>query len=118
MVLKDISLTIRSRDVIAPLGRSGSGKSTLLKAMLALVPTRSGEILNQTVRKLAHSGITMLISTHDVRFARSVTDRIIFLQDGRIIEETTPAGMAAPQTPELQAFLRHADTVDKQAVLF
>jgi polar amino acid transport system permease protein len=243
MVLKGISLTIRSGEVIALLGRSGSGKSTLLKAILALVPSRSGEILvfgkridvtetgrrmparrlpraraaarvgmvfqnfalfdhmtalqnamsipalvqhtgktdarrrarralgivglaafadrlphelsggqqqrvgiaralageprillfdeptsaldpelveevNQTVRKLAHSGITMLISTHDVRFARSVADRIIFLQDGRIIEETTPAGMNTPQTPEFMAFLRHADTDNKQAVLF
>jgi len=237
MVLKSISLTVRGGEVIALLGRSGSGKSTLLKAILALVPTQSGEILvsgtrigftdtgrrmplrrlpraraaarvgmvfqnfalfdhmtalqnvmsipalvqhtgkaearrralralgivglsafaerlphelsggqqqrvgiaralagephvllfdeptsaldpelveevNQTVRKLAHSGITMLISTHDVRFARSVADRIIFLQDGRIIEETTPGAIAAPRTPEFLAFLRHADTAD------
>ena len=66
------------------------------------------EEVNQTVRQLAHSGITMLISTHDVRFARSVADRVIFLHEGRIVEECAPALLGRPATPEFAAFLRHA----------
>lgn len=66
------------------------------------------EEVNQTVRQLAHGGITMLISTHDIGFARSVADRVIFLHQGRIVEEGSPDRLANPATPEFAAFLRHA----------
>jgi polar amino acid transport system permease protein len=66
------------------------------------------EEVNQTVRQLARRGLTMLISTHDVHFARGVADRVIFLHGGRIVEECAPADMARPRTAEFAAFLRHA----------
>jgi polar amino acid transport system permease protein len=65
------------------------------------------EEVNQTVRALAHGGITMLISTHDVGFARSVADRVCFLHEGRIVEDCTPEQLRQPRSAEFAAFLRH-----------
>jgi polar amino acid transport system permease protein len=59
------------------------------------------------MRKLAESGMTMVISTHDIAFAESVADRIVFLQDGMLVEEGEPSRLRAPQTAALAAFLRY-----------
>ncbi|MDQ0394430.1 amino acid ABC transporter permease/ATP-binding protein [Labrys monachus] len=72
----------------------------------ALDPELVGEV-NQTIRSLAHTGITMLLSTHDIGFAASVADRIVFLDGGRIAEEGGPDILARPATPALASFLRH-----------
>lgn len=65
------------------------------KAMLfdeitsALDPELTGEVL-RVMRQLAHEGMTMVIVTHEMGFANDVADRIIFMADGRIVEEGTP----------------------------
>jgi polar amino acid transport system permease protein len=74
----------------------------------ALDPELVGEV-DETIRGLARTGITMLLSTHDVNFAASVADRVVFLHDGRIIEEGPPSIIRAPQSAEFAAFLRHPD---------
>ncbi|SAK49008.1 polar amino acid ABC transporter inner membrane subunit [Caballeronia fortuita] len=74
----------------------------------ALDPELVGEV-DETIRRLARTGITMLLSTHDIDFAASVADRIVFLHDGRIIEQGTPDILRAPKTPEFAAFLRHPE---------
>src|SRR5205085_5979917 len=56
----------------------------------ALDPELVGEVLG-VIRRLAEAGMTMLVVTHEVRFAREVADRVLFMDDGRIIE----AGPAA-----------------------
>ena len=48
-----------------------------------------GEVLN-TIKDLAHTGLTMLIVTHEMEFAKDVSDRVIFMDKGVIAEEGTP----------------------------
>ena len=81
------------------------------KLMLLDEPTSSldpelvGGVL-EVIRKLAARHMTMLLTTHEMDFARSVADRVIFLADGRIQEEGTPAEIFDhPQNPRLQSFL-------------
>ncbi|MEH0832955.1 amino acid ABC transporter ATP-binding protein [Pectobacterium cacticida] len=70
----------------------------------ALDPELVGEVL-QVIKKLAHSGITMVIVTHEVGFAREIADDIVFMENG-IIVETGPARQVldAPQNPRTQSF--------------
>ena len=62
--------------------------------------------VNQTIRALARSGITMVLTTHDIPFAASVADRIVFLEGGRIVEDGTAEILRRPATPALRAFLQ------------
>lgn len=73
----------------------------------ALDPELVREV-NTTIRDLARSGLTMVISTHDVAFAASVSDRVVFLEGGRLVEEGPPSILDAPRVPAFAAFLRHA----------
>lgn len=71
----------------------------------ALDPEMVKEVLD-TMISLADDGMTMLCVTHEMGFARSVADRVIFMADGRIVEEAPPAEFfSAPKNPKLQAFL-------------
>ncbi len=81
----------------------------------ALDPEMIGEVL-QVMKSLAHSGITLLVVTHEMQFAREVADRVIFIDGGEIVEQATPAQFfSAPQHPRAQRFLQkvlnplHAD---------
>ena len=55
----------------------------------ALDPEMVGDVLN-VMKKLAHKGMTMVIVTHEMGFAREVADRVIFIDEGQILEDTTP----------------------------
>jgi len=58
---------------------------------------------------LKNQGMTMVLATHEMGFAREAADKVCFLQSGRIIEEGPPeAVFDAPQRPETQAFLARA----------
>lgn len=71
----------------------------------ALDPEMVKEVLD-TMIGLAEDGMTMLCVTHEMGFARSVADRVIFMADGRILEEAPPQQFfAKPEHPKLQAFL-------------
>ena len=48
------------------------------------------------MRDLAREGMTMLVVTHEMQFAREVGDRLIFMDEGRIVEQGAPAGRARP----------------------
>jgi polar amino acid transport system permease protein len=72
----------------------------------ALDPELVGEVLN-TIRALAHTGITMLVATHERDFAREVADRVVFMDGGTIIEEGTPKEVLDnPQQDRTRQFLR------------
>src|SRR6059036_776950 len=72
----------------------------------ALDPELVAEVLN-VIRRLAEGGMTMIVVTHEVRFAREVADRIIFMDGGRIVEEGTPVEvLERPQEPRTRQFLR------------
>ncbi|WP_127997454.1 amino acid ABC transporter ATP-binding protein [Piscinibacter defluvii] len=71
----------------------------------ALDPEMVKEVLD-TMISLAEDGMTMLCVTHEMGFARSVADRVIFMADGRILEQGPPQRFfAQPEHPKLQAFL-------------
>jgi polar amino acid transport system ATP-binding protein len=71
----------------------------------ALDPELVGEVL-RVVETLADEGMTLLMVTHEMGFARKVSDRVVFMHAGRIHEMGPPERLfGAPQTPELQQFL-------------
>jgi polar amino acid transport system ATP-binding protein len=71
----------------------------------ALDPELVGEVL-RVVESLADDGMTLLMVTHEMSFARKVSDRVVFMHAGRIHEIGPPAQVfGAPQTPELRQFL-------------
>ncbi len=78
----------------------------------ALDPELVGEVLN-VIRSLAEAGMTMVIVTHEIRFAREVADRIVFFDEGVIVEEGTPAQILdAPAKDRTQRFLSLIEKVD------
>ena len=71
----------------------------------ALDPEMVKEVLN-VIRELTRSGMTILIVTHEMGFAREVADRVVFMADGKILEEGTPSDIFDhPQDSRLQDFL-------------
>jgi len=71
----------------------------------ALDPEMVNEVLT-VMRELAHTGITMLVVTHEMGFAREVADRVIFFDEGVILEDTSPeAFFSNPDHERAQAFL-------------
>ncbi|MDA4888110.1 amino acid ABC transporter ATP-binding protein [Streptomyces sp. MPA0124] len=77
----------------------------------ALDPELVDEVLG-VMRKLAGEGMTMVVVTHEIAFAREVADRCVFMEAGRIVESGTPDEMLTnPRTARLRSFLaRHRDT--------
>jgi len=72
----------------------------------ALDPEMVGEVLD-VMRKLAGTGVTMIVVTHEMGFARQVADRVIFMDSGRIVEAGTPAEIFDnPREERTRSFLR------------
>jgi polar amino acid transport system ATP-binding protein len=72
----------------------------------ALDPELTGEVL-KTMRRLAEESMTMLVVTHEMGFARAVADRVVFMDDGLIIEEGSPEAIfARPHQDRTRAFLQ------------
>ena len=71
----------------------------------ALDPEMVGEVLD-VMKQLAQEGMTMVVVTHEMHFAREVGSRILFLADGKLVEQGTPEKLFDnPQSPRLQDFL-------------
>jgi polar amino acid transport system ATP-binding protein len=71
----------------------------------ALDPEMVGEVLD-LIRQLADEGMTMVIVTHEMGFAREVATRVLFMDDGKIVEENTPNEIFAnPKNPRTKEFL-------------
>jgi len=76
----------------------------------ALDPELVQEVLN-TVKSIADDGATLLIVTHEMRFARDVSSRVVFMEQGQIAEDGPPAEIfGAPRNPRLAEFLRNTRT--------
>ena len=74
----------------------------------ALDPELVGEVL-VVMRDLARTGMTMLVVTHEMQFAREVGDRVVFMDEGRIVEEGLPADILdRPREERTQRFLRRS----------
>ena len=71
----------------------------------ALDPEMVGEVLD-VMKELAHEGMTMVVVTHEMGFAREVGNRVLFMADGKLVEEGTPEEIFEhPQSERLQDFL-------------
>ena len=71
----------------------------------ALDPEMVGEVLD-VMKELAQSGMTMVVVTHEMGFAREVASRVLFMDQGIIMEENKPQALFDnPQSPRLQSFL-------------
>ena len=71
----------------------------------ALDPEMVGEVLG-VMKKLADDGMTMAVVTHEMGFAREVADRVLFIDEGIIMEEGTPEEVFGnPKSPRLKDFL-------------
>jgi len=65
-----------------------------------------GEVL-EVMQQLAHEGMTMVVVTHEMGFAKEVGDRVLFMADGLLLEEGAPEELFNnPQHPRLQDFLK------------
>ena len=71
----------------------------------ALDPEMVGEIL-EVMKNLANAGMTMVVVTHEMNFAKEVASRVVFMDEGKIIEENTPKELFdSPQSDRLKSFL-------------
>jgi general L-amino acid transport system ATP-binding protein len=71
----------------------------------ALDPEMVGEVLD-VMKSLAHTGVTMLVVTHEMGFARQVADRVVFMDAGRLVESGTPEQLfTAPRETRTRNFL-------------
>ncbi|HVD40633.1 MAG TPA: amino acid ABC transporter ATP-binding protein [Solirubrobacterales bacterium] len=90
------------------IARSFAGRPRVLlldEITSALDPELVGEVL-EAVRDLKSEGMTMLIATHEMTFAREVADQVAFLHEGRILEQGSPSQvLEAPQRKETRRFL-------------
>lgn len=76
----------------------------------ALDPVLAAEVLDVIVQ-LKRDGLTLLVVTHHMDFARAIADRILFLHEGRVREEGTPAILDSPESSELEWFLKRVRRV-------
>lgn len=70
----------------------------------ALDPELTGEVL-KVIRELAKEHMTMIIVTHEMQFAREVSDRIIFMEQGVVVEEGTPEKLFSTENPRVKEFI-------------
>jgi polar amino acid transport system ATP-binding protein len=90
------------------IGRALAMKPTIMlfdEPTSALDPERVGEVLD-VMRQLAADGMTMVVATHEMGFASEVSDRLIFMDQGKIVEQGAPKTvLRTPETARLQQFL-------------
>ena len=111
-VLRGIDEQIAQGEKVVVIGPSGSGKSTFLRCLnlleeptSALDPEMVGEVL-ELMKELALEGMTMVVVTHEMGFAREVATRVLFMDEGQIVEQAPPQEFFSnPKNPRLRDFL-------------
>ena len=118
-LLKRVGLADRAHDWPAQLSGGQKQRVAIVRALAmepevmlfdeptsALDPEMVGEVL-EVMKELAQSGMTMVVVTHEMAFAREVGSRVLFMDAGKIAEQGAPADIFDhPQSPRLQAFLK------------
>ena len=95
-VLVDVNLKVNQGDVVVILGPSGSGKSTLLRCATLLEKMDAGELIEH---------MTMIIVTHEMQFAKEISDQIIFMEQGVIVEQGTPEELFSSENTRVREFI-------------
>lgn len=104
-LLKRVGL-FDKRDVYLSRLSGGQQQRVAISRALAMDPELVDEVLN-VIQELAKEGMTLVIVTHEMQFARNVADRIIFMADGVVVEEGQPKDFfAAPKTERARKFLK------------
>lgn len=117
-LLKRVGLEDRAEDYPSQLSGGQKQRVAIVRALCmepevmlfdeptsALDPEMVGEVL-EVMKNLAREGMTMVVVTHEMGFAREVGTRVIFMDEGKIIEENTPEEFFTnPQNPRLKDFL-------------
>lgn len=81
----------------------------------ALDPELVGEVLS-TIKNVAQTGITMIVVTHEIAFAREVATRVIFMEGGKVVEQGPPEALLVhPQEPRTQQFLSRITGISESA---
>ena len=102
-LLQRVGLADRANDYPAQLS---GGQKQRVAIVRALDPEMVGEVL-EVMQELAQSGMTMVVVTHEMGFAKEVGSRVLFMDAGKIAEQGTPADVFDhPQSPRLQDFLK------------
>ena len=118
-LLKRVGLAYRAHDWPAQLSGGQKQRVAIVRALAmepevmlfdeptsALDPEMVGEVL-EVMKELAQSGMTMVVVTHEMAFAREVGSRVLFMDAGKIAEQGAPADIFDhPQSPRLQDFLK------------
>ncbi|MBQ2932930.1 MAG: amino acid ABC transporter ATP-binding protein [Clostridia bacterium] len=118
-LLKRVGLADRSEAYPAQLSGGQKQRVAIVRALMmspdvmlfdeptsALDPEMVGEVLD-VMKELAKEGMTMVVVTHEMGFAREVADRVIFMSDGKIVEEGTPDEIFTnPHDPRTKQFLQ------------
>ena len=118
-LLKRVGLADRAHDWPAQLSGGQKQRVAIVRALAmepevmlfdeptsALDPEMGGEVL-EVMKELAQSGMTMVVVTHEMAFAREVGSRVLFMDAGKIAEQGAPADIFDhPQSPRLQDFLK------------
>ncbi|MEU8675104.1 amino acid ABC transporter ATP-binding protein [Streptomyces sp. NPDC048560] len=95
----------QQRVAIARALSMGPGLMLFDEPTSALDPELVGDVLG-VMRTLADEGMTMMVVTHEMGFARDVADRVVFMDDGRVVEEGAPEDvLTRPEHPRTKAFL-------------
>ena len=99
---------LKDRAKAYPIQLSGGQKPQVMlfdEPTSALDPEMVGEVLD-VIKELAHEGMTMVIVTHEMGFAREVGNRVLFMADGKLLEQGTPEEIfGSPKHPRLRDFL-------------
>lgn len=118
-LLRHIGLTSKANAYPASLSGGQKQRVAIVRAMMmspevllfdeptsALDPESIGDVLS-LIRELADQGMTIMIVTHEMNFAKEIATRIVFIDKGRIIEEDTPKEFfGQPKTPRVREFLK------------
>ena len=118
-LLQRVGLADRANDYPAQLSGGQKQRVAIVRALAmepevmlfdeptsALDPEMVGEVL-EVMQELAQSGMTMVVVTHEMGFAKEVGSRVLFMDAGKIAEQGTPADVFDhPQSPRLQDFLK------------